>query len=102
MPVETAQLRDIVVRAVAAAAEIAPDAISDDANLLGLGLDSLNLAGILIDVEDGIGAEIPAEVLDRFLDAGDVITVEDVVHHLSGWEPDRADAAHGEVVVIQL
>ena len=100
MPVETARLRDIVVRAIAAAAEVGPDTIDDGLDLFDLGLDSLNLAGILIDIEDGIGAEIPAEVLDRFLDVGDVLTVKDVTSHLAAWERGLAAGPVGEVIVV--
>jgi acyl carrier protein len=101
MPIDTARLRDVVVHAIATAAEVDPDTIGDDLNLFDLGLDSLNFAGILVDIEDGIGAEIPVEVLDRFLDVGEVVTVSDVVAHLSVWDPDRSPAPYGDVVVVQ-
>jgi acyl carrier protein len=104
MPLETAQLRDAVVRAIATAAELDPDTIHDDLNLFDLGLDSLNFAGILIDIEDGIGAEIPAAVLDRFLDVADVtdtVTIKDLVNLLSSWDPDQPLGPYGEVVVVQ-
>lgn len=101
MPLDITHLRDVVVRAIATAAEVEPETIHDDLNLFDLGLDSLNLAGILIDIEDGIGAEIPAEVIDRFLDVGDVVVIKDVVALLSTWDPDQAGIPYGEVVVVQ-
>lgn len=105
MPLDPAQLRDVVVAAVAKAAEVEPATIQDDLDLVDLGLDSLNFAGILIDIEDAIGAEIPAEVLDRFLDVGDVVTIRHVVDLLSAWEPDATGGPgprpYGEVVVIE-
>jgi acyl carrier protein len=105
MPLDTAKLREVVVTAIAKAAEVEPGTIHDDLDLFDLGLDSLNFAGILIDIEDAIGAEIPAEVLDRFLDIGDVVTIRDVVGLLSGWDPgangDAGSSPYGEVVVIE-
>jgi acyl carrier protein len=99
MTIETARLRDVIVTAIATAAEIDPETIDDDVNLFDLGLDSLNFAGILVDIEDGIGAEIPVEVLDRFLNVGDVVTMKDVIAHLSVWDPATSPAPYGDVVV---
>jgi acyl carrier protein len=98
------RLREIVVGAVATAAELPPGDVTDDLNLFDLGLDSLNFAGILIDIEDGVGAEVPAEVLERFLEIGDTVTVRDVLSVLSTWDMDRsADDArlYDPVVVFQ-
>lgn len=94
MQIEPTELRAVVVRAIADAAEIDPDAVRDDLNLFDLGLDSLNFAGILIDIEDAVGEEVPADVLDRFLDVGDVVTIGGVVSLLSsGLAPGAAGAA---------
>ena len=105
MPEEPTKLRTIIVNAIANAAEIAPESLQDDLNLFDLGLDSLNFAGILIDIEDAVGEEIPAEVLDRFLDVGDVVTIRDVLNLLSTWDRAAADALgpydYDEVVVVQ-
>jgi acyl carrier protein len=90
MPIDRDKLRAIVVSAVATAAEMHPDEIDDTRNLFDLGLDSLSFASILIDIEDGVGEEVPAEVLDRFLDIGDVVTIGDVVGILATWEPGAA------------
>jgi acyl carrier protein len=103
--VPTTQLREIVVGAIAKAAEMAPDEITDELNLFDLGLDSLNLADILIDIEDGVGAEIPVEVMDRFLDVGDNVTIRDVLGVLAAWNPQIATDAgapldYGGVVVV--
>ena len=89
MAVDGTKLREVVVSAVANAAEISPEEISDGTNLFSLGLDSLNLASILIDIEDGIGAEVPPEVLDRFLDVGDEVTLADVIRILATWDPNK-------------
>src|SRR5262245_54544794 len=96
-------LREIVVGAIAAAAELAPDQVTDDLNLFDLGLDSLNFAGILIDIEDAVGAEVPAEVLDRFLEVGETVTLGDVVAVLSTWDLDSASdgLVYNPVAVVQ-
>jgi acyl carrier protein len=103
MQVEPTELRAVIVRAIADAAEIDPDVIRDDLNLFDLGLDSLNFAGILIDVEDAVGEEVPAEVLDRFLDVGDVVTIGGVVSLLAAGLPTDAGILRpqDDVVVVQ-
>jgi acyl carrier protein len=87
MPIARDELRAIVVTAIATAAEIEPDEIDDSTDMLDLGLDSLSFAGILVDIEDAVAEEVPTEVLDRFLDIGDVVTLRDVVDILASWEP---------------
>jgi acyl carrier protein len=81
------QLRTVVVTALATAAEIDPGQFDDSTNMVDLGLDSLSFAGVIIDIEDAMGEEVPVEVLDRFLDVGDVVTLRDVIEILSIWEP---------------
>ena len=87
MPIDRQELRTIVVTALATAAEIDPAEIEDSTDMFDLGLDSLSFATILIDIEDAVGEEVPAEVLDRFLDIGDVVLLRDVVDILAIWEP---------------
>jgi acyl carrier protein len=81
------QLRTVVVTALATAAEIDPGQFDDSTNMVDLGLDSLSFAGVIIDIEDAMGEEVPVEVLDRFLDVGDVVTLRDVIEILSIWAP---------------
>ena len=87
MPIDRDQLRTVVVTALATAAEIDPAEIDDHTDMLALGLDSLSFASVIIDIEDAMGEEVPVEVLDRFLDIGEVVTLRDVVEILSTWEP---------------
>jgi acyl carrier protein len=103
MPIDPARLRDVVREATANAVNVSPDELDGSVNLLAIGLDSLNFATILIDIEDGIGAEVPAEILDRFLELGDVVTLDHVIRLLSAWDPDRPPERHAypRTIVVQ-
>ena len=90
MPIDRIELRRIVVRAAATAADLTEDELGDDVDLFSIGLDSLSFATILIDIEDTMGAEVPGEVLDGFLEVGDQVTIAKVVDLLSNWDPERS------------
>jgi acyl carrier protein len=85
MAVSASDMREAIVAAIATAAELEPGALRDDVVLVELGLDSLDFSTILIEFEDNLGMEVPAEVLDRLAEIEDVTTVGDVVTLLSGW-----------------
>jgi acyl carrier protein len=85
-------LRDVIVGAIADAADRPPDELRDDVDLLDLGLDSLDFARILIDIEDAVGAEVPPHVLDRIMDeAPEVITLRSILDLLTGWDTSDGD-----------
>jgi acyl carrier protein len=102
MPVDPTTLRTIVVGAIADAAEVEPGEIPDHRSIFDLGLDSLHFVAIVIDIEDRLGEDIPPELLDRFLNVGDAVTVRDVVAVFSNWVPVGAGIAspRDEVIVI--
>jgi acyl carrier protein len=85
MSVVSPELREIVIGAVARAADLAASEIHDDLDLLDVGLDSLDFGTILIEVEQEAGAELPADVLDRLVDPGHIITVRHVLELLAAW-----------------
>ena len=104
MPTVSPELRKIIVAAIADAADLPPDEVHDDLDLLAMGLDSLDFARILIDIEDSIGDDVPSEVLDRLMELGDVVTIRNVVDLLSTWGPAPSDGGlrpQDEVLVIE-
>lgn len=104
MPALSPQLREVVIAAIAEAARLSPAEVHDDLDLLELGLDSLDFARILIDIEDAIGDDVPPEVLDRLMELGDVVTIRNVFDLLSAWDPsqiDRWPRPQDEVIVVQ-
>lgn len=87
-----AELRAVIVGAIAGVASRPPDELSDDVDLLQLGLDSLDFARILIDIEDAVGAEIPPYVLDRIIEeTPDVVTMGSILGMLSTWDTSEGD-----------
>jgi acyl carrier protein len=101
MPAPPPNLRPVVIDAIAIAAGVAADTIREDTDLGELGLDSLDFSTILIEMEDRLGLEVPAEVLDQLAEVEDVTTVGDVLRLLSRWDPrpaDRAPRPHGVIV----
>jgi acyl carrier protein len=83
LPTGQPRLREIVTGAVAAAAQLRVEDIRDDSDLFELGLDSLDLTSIVVDIEDGTGGCLSADELDCFFHAREVITVADIVRSLS-------------------
>lgn len=61
-------LRTILVREY----QLAPDRLTSDAALEGLGIDSLGVAELLFSVEDKFGISLPPEPL-QLLTLGDVV-----------------------------
>ena len=102
MPADPTTLRIVIVHALAGAANVEPDEIHDQRNIFDLGLDSLDFAAAVIDIEDRLGEDIPPEVLDRFLNVGDAVTIGDVVRVFSTWVPAGGGSAgpRDEVIVL--
>ena len=101
MPVDPTMIRTIVAGAIADAAKVEPGDIPDDRNIFDLGLDSLDFTAIVIDIEDRLGADIPPEVLDSFLNVGAAVTIGDVVRVFSTWAPTGGPArSYDDVIVI--
>lgn len=104
MDLQTPDLRKIVVGAIANAANRSPDELHDDVELLDLGLDSLDFARILIDIEDDVGAEVPPYILERLMEErAESIRLRDVLEFLSRWDPSQTGVDLGpwdEVLVI--
>ena len=74
------KLRAILVRDY----KLAPDALTLDAPLDGLGIDSLGVAELLFNVEDEFGLKLPPEPVD-------LPTIADVVRYID----DLSAAQHG-------
>jgi acyl carrier protein len=72
-------VRDAVFEAVASAAELPIADVEYDTDLDDLGLDSFSYAGILVDVEDALGMEVPIELLDNLVEPGRSYTVREFV-----------------------
>jgi acyl carrier protein len=85
MSVANADMRRIVLESIAFAAEKEASTITDESSLDELGLDSLDLSTILIEIEDRVGAEVPIEILDQLVDIERIACVGDAVSLLSTW-----------------
>jgi acyl carrier protein len=59
------RLRTIVLEVAAESSPIDLSTIDEDADLYELGFDSLEFATVLVEVEDRLGEELPAEAFDR-------------------------------------
>jgi acyl carrier protein len=80
-------VRAAVRQAIALVAEVDEIAIDDTTDLTSLGLDSLDLSAVLVHIEDAVGEEIPAGIMDRLADVGDIVFVTDVDRLFAGWHP---------------
>ena len=65
--------------AIAAVCQIARDQLLPETELTALGIDSLTVAEIFVEVEIRLGRELPIDVLRRF---DHVKTIGDVAHEL--------------------
>ena len=72
-------VRDAVFGAVASSAELPETSVTDDTRLVDLGLDSFSYAGILVDIEDALGVQVPIELLDSLVEPGRDYTVTEFV-----------------------
>jgi acyl carrier protein len=78
-------IRTIALGAIAAAAGLEPDQVARTADIFDLGIDSLDFWKVLMDVEDGIGMEVPAHVLDRLAQLQGDVTVDDLLTAFAVW-----------------
>lgn len=85
------EIRVAIVAAIAVVADTPSDEIQPEVRLDELGLDSLTFTEVLVEVEDRLGVEIPAEVLSRIEEIGQIETVADVFVIF-----DIAGAEHGD------
>lgn len=85
MPQDVTNLQNIALRAIASAAGVQIEALTPDLDVFELGLDSLDFWAILMDIEDGVGAEVPADVLDRLTQFETELTVGDLLGILATW-----------------
>lgn len=81
------QIREHVVSALSGAADIPVEKLTDDVDLLELGLDSLDFWSMVMDIEDGVGADVPADVLDRLAQMAMPVTVGDLLRVFATWDP---------------
>lgn len=81
-------LREIALEAIAAAADVPVEELTDDADLLDIGLDSVDFWTVLLNIEDRLDLEVPAEVLDRLAQLRDKVTVGELAVVLASWTPD--------------
>lgn len=93
----TIDLADVVLRCVAKVSDVDLSAVSRDALLADVGLDSMAVSEVLVAIEDEIGAEIPDELLMQLDDYETFETVGDVLLALEG--PNR-QGERGEASLI--
>lgn len=87
MPSTDVDLRTIALNAVASAADMQPQQLTADLGVADLGLDSVDLWQVLLDVEDEAGCEVPAEVITRLTQLDDDVTVGGLIDVFSAWTP---------------
>lgn len=88
MSVTSTAVQEIVLNALATAAELPVSSLKRTTDVFDLGLDSMDFWTILMDVEDQTGADVPAEVLDRLAQFDSQVTVGDVLDAMAGWNPE--------------
>jgi acyl carrier protein len=96
LPSISPSLHRIVVAAIGTVATLPPHTDPrelDGLDLRELGIDSLDLSTILVEIEEAAGEEIPAEVLDDIIDVADIVVIADVVALLADWRPPAVVAA---------
>ena len=77
-------LREFVISALAAAANVDRRTISEDTSVLDLGIDSVSLAGVVAQIEMQYSCEVP---LDQVYELFDAPLVRDVVMIVSRFAP---------------
>ena len=97
--VETS-LREFVLTTLAAAANVERRALSEDTNVLDLGIDSLTLAAVVAQIEIQYGCEIPVDQLYLLIDAPlvrDLLTiVSRLVREAGGADEEQRAGALAE------
>ena len=71
-------MRQAIEEAIAVVAEMPLEAVTGDLVFANVGLDSLAVTEVLLEVEETLGAELPVEVLDRLDEAPEVVTLRDL------------------------
>lgn len=84
------RLRAILVRDY----KLAPEALTPDAPLEGLGIDSLGVAELLFNVEDEFGVTLPSDPVE-------LPTLGDVVRHIDQLVAQRDQAASAAAAAAQ-
>ncbi|HEV7722118.1 MAG TPA: acyl carrier protein [Iamia sp.] len=92
MNVDREELYDLIVATAADGEEIDLSTVARDADLVGLGFDSLHFTTLLIEVEERLGDEITPEAFDRFADL-EVFSLDAILDALIG--PARPRSVSG-------
>lgn len=82
------RLRTIVLEVAAERSPIDLSTLDEDADLYELGLDSLQFATLLVEVEERLDEELPAEAFDRLAEL-EKATFRSILEALAG-PPDRS------------
>jgi len=85
LPPTLVSTRAALVDALRAVMDLDGEPVGDDTNLVDLGFDSLDLASVLVEIEDRIGSDVPSDVLDEIAELGDAMTVGAVTELIHRW-----------------
>ena len=77
----------ILLDALATVSERDRAEVRPESSLRELGLDSLMITSVLLEIEDRLGAELPDELLARFADADEILVVADLINLVTGPGP---------------
>lgn len=72
------EIRDAIAEGIAVVAQLPIKQVNAELRLAELGLDSIGVTEVLLEVEEQLGAELPVEVLDRLDEAAEVVTLQDL------------------------
>ena len=83
MTIDRQALYDLIVAAAAEVGDVDLSTVDRDADLFDLGIDSLHFTTVLVEVEERLGDDIPAEAFDRFAEL-DRFTIDSILDALTG------------------
>lgn len=83
MRIDRQELYDLIVSAGADVGDIDLSAVDRDTDLFDLGIDSLHFTTVLVEVEERLGDDIPAEAFDRFAEL-ERFTLNNILTALAG------------------
>lgn len=85
-------LEDAVHGALASVIDIDRSSITNDLDLSELGLDSLDLTTVVLEIESRLDVEVPANVLDQIAELDGDASLGAVLRLLGAWTRGKSEA----------
>lgn len=86
MSVPSTALRQVVMDAFACVVDVDATKVDDELDLMDLGLDSLDLVTVAIEIEDRLGVGVPADVLDEIAEMDEDTTFGHLLRIIARWD----------------